>query len=326
MGKNYAVGVDLGGTKIATALVDLDANILERVVAPTRAQAGAGEVLEDIKETVRRVLGTRGVSLDQVVGIGVGSPGPLNPQTGVVLFAPNLGWHNVPVGEIMEKEFGVPVMVENDANLAGLAEARVGAGKGSKNMVYMTVSTGIGGGIIIDGEIYRGSGFVAGEIGHMVILPGGPKCGCGNQGCYEALASGTAIARMARDRVASKAKTSILEHAGGDLDAISAKHVADAAKAGDAVAKEIIEEAATYLGIGMANLINILNPDVIVVGGGVSQMGDMLFVPARNSAMKNALPSSAEGVRIVPAALGGDVGVMGAALLVLEAYRRSGLS
>ncbi|HHY45963.1 MAG TPA: ROK family protein [Firmicutes bacterium] len=313
----FAVGVDLGGTKVATGITDTRGRVLYRVERPTEAEKGVERVFDNIHTTVREVIDRAGASLDQIVGIGVCSPGPLDPATGVVLFAPNLKWNNVPLKKTMEEALGLPVSVENDARLAALGEFYSGAGRGAENMVYITVSTGIGGGLIFDGRLYRGTSYVAGEVGHTIIEPGGPRCGCGNRGCLEALASGTAIARMARELVAAGHGKRILALAGGDESLITAKLVARSAGEGDEEALSILDRAFTYLGIGVANLVNLLNPEVIVIGGGVARIGDKLFEKVRQVVSQTAISAASGAVRIVPSLLGGDAGVVGAAVLAL---------
>lgn len=318
----YAVGVDLGGTKVATALTDTHGRILQRAEVPTSAQEGVDAVIGRIVESIRTVMNTivdgRKVSPDEILGIGVGSPGPLDVERGIVLFSPNLKWENVPICDRIAEATGLPAYLDNDANVAAMAENRFGAGKGVENMLYMTVSTGIGGGIIINGRIYRGSHGNAGEIGHMTIKPDGPPCGCGNFGCLEALASGTAIAREAAEGIRAGVATTVLQKAGGDPGKVTARLVGEAAREGDPFAKEVVHKAAYYLGIGLANLVNIFDPEIIVIGGGVSRIGEELFEPARRTMRERALAAMAKQVKSVPALLGGDSGVLGAASLVYD--------
>ncbi|MGE5584575.1 MAG: ROK family protein [Bacillota bacterium] len=320
MARPLVVGVDLGGTKVATAAAGCDAAIVSRVTSPTEPERGVDAVVATIIESVEEAVAEAGATLDAVAGVGVGSPGPLNPETGVVTFAPNLKWHDVPLGALMRQALGVPIYMENDANLAALGEARYGAGRGSKNMIYITVSTGIGGGLIFDGEIYSGSSFVAGEIGHMTIADEdeGPRCGCGNYGCLESLASGPAIARMARELIRHGEETMIVDLVQGNIELVTSEIVGRAALAGDAAAIAILGKAADYLGIGIANLVNILNPDTIVIGGGVSRVGEILLEPVREVVAERALRPAFEAVRIVQAELGPDAGVVGAVCLVLS--------
>ncbi len=313
------VGVDLGGTQIRVILRDADGNIVSRASALTQASDGQEQVIARIIETVRQAVGA--TPWGAIQGIGIGVPGPVDPWTGVVLQAPNLpGWRDVPIRAIVQSAFGVPVEVGNDANLAALGEHMYGAGVGVANLIYVTISTGIGGGIIADGKLLLGAKGLAGEFGHQTLVPDGPLCGCGNRGCLEALGSGTAIARMAREAVTRGQGQKLLELAQGSVEALDARIVASAARAGDAVAQDILRCAATYVGIGLANVVNILNPELIVLGGGVTRMGELLFDPVREVIAQRAMPAM-RAVRIVPAALGGDVVLFGAVALIANALK-----
>ncbi len=317
MGKALVIGVDLGGTKVATAAADLDGLLLAKVIEPTRPERGIGAVIETIVDTIKEAATSAGASKSDIRSVGIGSPGPIDPKAGVVVFAPNLMWHNVPIVELLESELDLPVCLENDANVAALGEYRFGAGRKSSNMVYITVSTGVGGGLILDGEIYAGSFGMAGEVGHMTIADDGPLCGCGNQGCLEALAAGPAIARKAQACILHGQETIMTDMVSGRLEEITSKTVGEAAAAGDILAKEIVDKAAEYLGIGIANLINVINPDTIVIGGGVSNMGELLLQPLRRATQRRAMKAAFEKVEIVKAELGSDAGVVGAVCLAL---------
>jgi glucokinase len=316
----YAVGVDLGGTKILTAISDRKGNIITRVTLPTLANEGVEAVVGRIKDSIRQAIDESGIPMENVAGIGVCAPGAINTRTGVVLESPNLpDWHNVPLREMIGKEFGLPVYLDNDANVAGLAEAFWGAGKGCRNILYLTVSTGIGGGIIHSGQIYRGSHDFAGEVGHVTLQhEGGPECGCGNTGCLEALASGTAITRMAKEAIAAGRQSKILDLADGDIDKITTVIVSKALKEGDELAREIVAKAAMWLGIGTASFVNLFDPDMIVIGGGTSNIGEPLFAPVREIVQKRSMKAICKNVEIVPAKCGGDVGVLGALSLVFS--------
>lgn len=318
MTKAY-IGIDLGGTKISTALMDEHGAILARAGCETEAATGQDAVIARMVDTAKQVARDGGkADLRGIIAIGVGAPGPLDTKLGVLTAPPNLpGWLNVPLARIIEEQLGVPAYLENDANAAALAEFHYGAGVGCANMIYVTVSTGIGGGIILNGQLYGGTDGAAGEVGHTMILPDGPLCGCGNRGHLEALASGTAIARAARELIAKGVPTLMVELAQGDTSAVTALTVEIAAKRGDLEAQRIIDRAMEYLGIGMANLANIFNPDMIVLGGGVTKMGEMLFAPVRRAVDRFAFPIIAKTVQIVPAKLGKDVGVIGAATVAV---------
>jgi len=308
------IGIDLGGTKISTALVGRDGEIVAHDYQPTRAAEGEQAVIGRMLDGARRVMAQAGVDGSQVAAVGIGAPGPVDIEAGVVVAPPNLpGWERVPLEQLIQDELGINTFLENDANAAALGEHRFGAGRGVKHMIYVTVSTGIGGGLILDGKLYHGDSGGAGEIGHVTIMPGGPRCGCGNHGCLEALASGTAIARVARERVAHGTPTLIADLAEGDPERVTAKVVAEAAGQGDKVANEILTKAMDYLGIGMANLVNLFNPQVIVIGGGLTNIGARLFGPVRQAIEQHALRAAAQAVRVAPADLGDNVGVLGAA-------------
>jgi len=308
------IGIDLGGTKIGTGLVGGDGRIIAHDYEPTRAVEGQRAVIGRMLDGARRVMAQAGVHGSQVAAVGIGAPGFLDIEAGVVVAPPNLpGWERVPLKQLIEDQLGISTFLENDANAAALGEYRFGAGRGAEHMIYVTASTGIGGGLILDGKLYHGESGGAGEIGHMTIMPDGPRCGCGNHGCLEALASGTAIARVARERVTRGAPTLIANLAEGDPERITAKLVAEAAGQGDEVAEDILAEAMNYLGIGMANLVNLFNPQVIVIGGGLTNIGEKLFGPVRQVIDRRAFRATAQAVRVAPAELGDNVGVLGAA-------------
>ncbi len=322
--KLLILGVDLGSTKILTAVVDAEGKMLSRDHSITAAAKGQDYVIHAILESAGRSLEQAGMSAAEISAIGVGAPGISNPETGILFTSPHLpGWKNVPLRDIVQKALGKKTFMINDANAAALGELRFGAARGARNFIYITVSTGIGGGIVIDGKIYGGAIGIAGEVGHMTINDKGPLCKCGNRGCWEMLASGTALAREAREHIEKGGKTSILEYAGGDIGAVKAEAVQKAAQAGDVLAKEIIAQTAYYLGVGLANLVNIFNPEMIVIGGGLSNMGDMLLEPAYMTARERAFKESYGAVRFARAELGRNSGVMGAVAFALEELKKS---
>jgi glucokinase len=316
--KRLVIGIDLGGTKISTALVDGAGGIIARDYRETMAAACPDAVIERMLDAARQVMAEANVETAQVAAVGIGAPGPLDVAAGVVVSPPNLpGWERVLLRQLIADALTIPAFLEKDANAAAMGEHLFGAGQGARHMIYVTVSTGIGSGLILDGRLYHGATSMAGEIGHTTIVPDGPRCGCGNRGCLEALTSGTAVARRARECVAQGAATLIADLAEGDPERITAKVVAQAADQGDAEARQIIAEAMNYLGIGMANLVNLFNPQLIVVGGGLANIGDALFEPVRHVIEQRAFRAAAEAVRVVPAKLGDDVGVLGAAAVAL---------
>ncbi len=319
----YALAVDIGGTKILTALVREDGAVAARARVDTPAR-GVEPVVKAVVATAESVLREGIAGREQVVAAGVGAPGPMDPDAGVVFDPPNMeGWHDVPLGTLLTDRLRMRVFIENDANAAGVGEWWVGAGQGISDLIYVTVSTGIGGGIIIADRLHHGVSGTAGEVGHMTIDLNGPPCPCGRgTGHLEVLASGTAIARMAHEAVEGGRRSGLLDLAGGRPEAITAAMVEAAAREGDEVAGEVFTRAATYLGVGMGSLLNLFNPQRIIIGGGVSKAGEMLFAPVRRIARARAFERPGRDAEIVPAALGDDVGVVGAAAV---AFQRVGI-
>lgn len=316
------VGVDLGGTKIRTVVATAEGEIVAGDQRPTAAAGGPEAVIERVVGSVEAALRRAGASLEQIVGIGVGAPGPVDVRRGAVVMAPNLpGWRDVPLREALRQRLGVAVHLANDASVAALGEHRFGAGRGSQHMVYITVGTGIGGGLIIDGALYEGAAGGAGEVGHMVLEPQGPPCGCGARGCLEALAAGPAIARQAESALGGAAgRPSLLRGlAGGLLGGVTAEMVVQAARQGDALSLEVLATAARYLGLGITNVVHLCNPELVVVGGSVAKAGELLLGPARRVLRQRGLPLLAEAVRVLPGELGDDAGTLGAVALVLRA-------
>ncbi len=317
------LGIDLGGTKILTAIVDAEGYIISRDHSITPAKEGQDEVIKSILKSVDRTLDQARITMDGLRAIGIGAPGLSNSETGVLFTSPHLpGWQDVPLRDIIEQRLGKKAFLINDANAAAVAELYFGAGRGARNFIYITLSTGIGSGIIINGEIYTGATGTAGELGHMVIKDNGPVCKCGNRGCWETLASGTALAREARDRIREGANTSILDYIGGEIEKVNAEVVHQAAQAGDNLANELIAQTGYYVGVGLANLINIFNPEIIVIGGGLSNIGDMLLEPAYEEAKRRAFKQSFRVVRFARAELGRNTGAIGAAKFALNEMER----
>ncbi|MFW6035160.1 MAG: ROK family protein [Halothermotrichaceae bacterium] len=312
----YYIGVDLGGTKIYTALADETGKVLAKIKLLTESNRGIDKVFENIVESINIVIKDADIDRSSVRRIGVGSPGPLNIDEGIIYTAPNLeNWVNIKIVKILEDKTGIPVLLENDANAAALGEKWFGAGKEANNMLYMTVSTGIGGGIIVNKKIYHGSSDTAGEVGHMIIKPDGPTCGCGNPGCLETFASGTAVARKGR-QVLHKS-TILQELSKGNPDNIDGALVAQAAELGDFEAQKIWREEGYYLGIGLANLINIFNFDMILLGGGVMNSWELFADEMFKNIKKYAFESTYSQAVIKKAALGSEVGVIGAVAVAM---------
>jgi len=309
------IGLDVGGTKIAGGVIDAAGAIVERTQVPTAADHPETIVADMIK--VARDLSAK---IPDVAAVGVGAAGLVDSARGVILGAPNLAYRDVAVGETITKELGLPAIVDNDANVAALAEAIHGAGREAGDQIMVTVGTGIGGGIIIDRRIYRGHYGVGAELGHMIVDPDGPVCGCGNRGCWEAVASGNAIGKLARQRVEGGAGPDVLARAGGDIAAITGELVGEAAQDGDPFARDVLAEIGRLLGIGFASIVNIFDPEIIVVGGGAAAgNGELLLAPARESMTAHILGTAwRRPVRVVTAELGNDAGIVGAAVLARE--------
>jgi glucokinase len=311
VGDLYA-GIDLGGTKIRTLVTAADGSVLGDDRVATQPLEGVEAVIARIVQSVHDAASAAGVEVSSLRAIGVAAPGPIDTVRGVITDPPNLhGWHNVPLAHILQERLGAPTVLENDANCQGLAEHEFGAGRGFKHMIFVTVSTGIGGGIIIDNELYVGASGAAGEIGHLVVASEGPECGAGHVGCLEAMASGTAIARDAaalieQGRLIRTAR--IAEH----NPPLDAEDVYRASQEGEAEAAAIITRAGRYLGTGLASLINAFNPQAIVVGGGLVNMGDAIMAPAIEIARQRSFGQSFADVQILEGELGGRAGALGA--------------
>lgn len=308
---NFVIGIDLGGTDIKGALLDLDGHTLEKIRVATDAKNGYQAVVARVLQVIEQLKQWSGIENKEISGVGIGIPGQIDYSQGKVLFAPNLDWHEVNIKQSIEQASGLPVFLDNDGNVAALGEMWSGAGKGYANIVMLTIGTGIGGGIIIDGQLLRGKSGSAGEIGHMIMLKNGPLCNCGQSGCLETLTAAPAILRQAREAMQSDRKTSLT-----DFAQLTAKDVFIAAERGDQVALQIIANSAYWLGIAIANLINVINPELVIIGGGVARAGDILIAPIRQIALAKALSVAAEAVKIVPAYLGNDAGCIGAGALV----------
>ena len=313
----YVVGIDIGGTNIvAGTLAEDGSELLGLVSEPTFSELGAEAVLTRIVKLARASMAAaRG---KEIAGVGIGSPGPLDTKTGVVLLTPNLGWTNFPLRDRLAKSLGLPATLDNDANCAIFGEWWRGAARGANHVVGLTIGTGIGGGIVLGGEIYRGVSDLAGEIGHMTIDVMGRRCKCGNDGCLEAYASGPAIAARAVEGIRPGADTSLPGYVNGDLSKITAQVVYEAAHDGDEYAREVVKDTAKFLGAGVANIINIFNPEVVVICGGVTLAGDRLFVPLRAEVQRRAFKPAVDVCRIVPGELTGTAGVYGAAAVFVK--------
>ncbi len=316
--RRFIIGVDLGGTNIAAgAMTEDGSESFAMRSIPTHSAMGDEAVAERIvtlvEEVIRDTIEATHSARSDFLGVGVGAPGPLDRRHGIVLVAPNLGWKDFPLRQRIHERLSLPTTLDNDANCATFGEWWQGAARGGTNVVGLTIGTGIGGGLILDGHLYHGSSDMAGEIGHTTIDLNGRHCKCGNYGCLEAYASGPAIATRAREvLVREEGESAIPAMVDGNLADITAQIVYDAAKAGDLLANEIVRDTARYLGAGIANLLNIFNPDIVVIAGGVTAAGDALFVPMRAEVRRRAFSPAVKAVRIVPGELPGTAGVVGA--------------
>lgn len=326
----YIVGVDLGGTNIVCGAMPEDGS---RQIAtrtePTRSTQGAEAVVDRIARMIHTVIAETiaetGARRSDFLGVGIGSPGPLDREKGVVLITPNLGWTNFPLRAEVVERVGMPATLDNDANCATLGEWWLGAARGANNVIGITIGTGIGGGIIIDGRLFHGASDVAGELGHTTIDSTGRRCKCGNYGCLEAYASGPAIADRAREALAGAEASVLSEMVKGQLDLITAQTVYDAAtQHHDAVAREVVRDTARFLGAGIANMLNMLNPDVVVVMGGVTQAGDALMDPLRAEVRRRAFRPAVDACEIVLGTLPGTAGVVGAVATFKASLGRDG--
>jgi glucokinase len=312
----YYLGLDIGGTKLEAALVEASGSIVHAERTPTHAAEGADAVLERIMALLARVLVPGRVSQVQISALGVGVPGAVEHETGLIHHLVNLpGWAGLPLRDILIARFRLPVFMTNDANAAALGEYVFGNGIGSKNMLYVTASTGIGAGIIIDGKIVGGANGAAGEVGHMILHAEGQLCNCGNRGCWETLSSGPAIVKAARRYIDEGATTAITQLAGHGP--IKTEHVFAARQQGDAVAKLVVDRALHCLGIGIGNLVNVLNPERVIIGGGVTNAGEIVLSTVAGVVRQMAY-GPAKSVKIMPARLGAQAGVIGAAAVAMQ--------
>jgi len=309
---------DIGGTKILAGFITASGTLIAKRRIETLPERGAEDIVARVAALLRELAGHSDISWSAVRAVGCSVPGPLDAGRGVVLFSPNLDWRDVPLVELVQRRLDVPVAIEDDARCAALGEAAFGAAHDAKNALYVTVSTGIGAGVIVDGQIYRGAHGFAGEIGHMTIVAAGPPCACGNFGCLEALSSGTAIATHAR-QVLRHGDETVLRTFVSDPALLTAEQVAQAAQAGDALAAHIMETAGHYLGIGLAAAASVIDPEVIVLGGAVAQPESIFVRAAREMFARRAITPLGGLIRLVPAMLGDESGLWGAFALVKSA-------
>ncbi|AYB40014.1 ROK family glucokinase [Brevibacillus laterosporus] len=317
MTKRMIVGVDIGGTTIKIALLDPNGKIITKTQIPTPVPEGEDAIIQQMTSTIDQLMAEQGFTKEEAYGIGIGVPGPVDTDTGFVYEAVNLGLKDTALKAKTEALTGLPTYVENDANAAALGEMWCGAGQGTDNLVAITLGTGIGGGIIIDGKIVHGVKGVGGEIGHVTVNPDGPLCNCGKKGCMERYGSATAII-LGIEKAAKEGRSTYLAKQLTEKGSLTAKDAFDAAAEGDIAAQEVIDQAAFYTGFGLSHIANLLNPAKIVIGGGVSAAGDVLFRLIRKSFDSYTWKIAADSCEILPATLGNDAGVIGASWLVKQ--------
>ena len=307
----YKLGIDLGGTNIVAGVVDDNYKIVATAQVKTNCPRPAEEIVSDMAAAAQRAVENAGLKLSDIEAMGVGTPGAIDPVHGVVCYANNLDFHDVPMAAMLKEKLGVDFYIENDANAAAYGEYVAGAAKGAKNAVCITLGTGVGAGIVIDGKIYSGSNFGGAEVGHTVISVDGPQCTCGRKGCFEVYSSATGLVRMTKEALAANPESAMK-----DEERISARTAFNYMRAGDATAKQVVDDYIKYLAAGITNTINIFQPDILCIGGGVCNEGDPLLVPMKEIVKKEVYTrNSAKNTEIVIAKLGNDAGIIGAAFL-----------
>ena len=321
----HLIGVDLGGTKILAGVFNRELKCLGRAKISTKPQRGSEEVIERIARCVKDAVDECDMDFKQIKAIGVGAPGAVDPESGRVIFAPNLAWEDVPLKKLLEKELELPVFVENDCHVCTLGIHDVELSRKPRHMIGIFLGTGIGGGLIFDGKLYSGFNQTGGEVGHMVLEVTGPKCSCGNRGCFEALASRASIFRKIQTAVKDGEKTVLTEMLGEGLENLRSGDLRKAIKRGDKFVERVIEDAAEYTGIAVANLINICNPEVVVLGGGlIEALADEMMAIIIETAKDYAMPGTFKGTEIFASKLADDAGIFGSAVLARMRTRKSG--
>ncbi len=314
----YRLGIDLGGTNIVAGVVDENYNIVAKVSCKTAVPRPESEICDSMAEVAKKAVEKAKLTMDDIESIGIGVPGAVNPKTGVIEYSANLFFHNWEVVKMMEERLNTKVIIENDANAAALGEYLAGSAKGAKNAVAITLGTGVGGGIIVNGKIYSGSNFAGAELGHMVIVKDGKECACGRKGCWEAYASATGLINLTKQKILSEKLeySYMLKLCDGDINKVSGKTAFDAMKDGDPTAKAVVEEYMSYLACGLINIINIFQPDILCIGGGISNQGDNLLIPLRAIIERERYTKHNDKQTVVcTCSLGNDAGIIGAAYL-----------
>ena len=312
----YNLGIDLGGTGIKTGVVDDNFNIIGRGTADTNMPRPADEIMDDIAAACFEAVKNAGLTMADIENIGIGTPGTVNAETGILEFAGNLGMHNYPMGEALEARLGKKVILENDTNAAAFGELFGGAAKGAKSAVCVTLGTGVGSGIILDGKIFCGSNFAGGEIGHTVVVMDGKPCNCGRCGCWEKYASATALIEQTKDAMEANPQSKMWEIADGNLSEVNGKTAFDALRAGDKAGTAVVEQYIKYVACGVINIINTFQPDIVCIGGGISKERDTLLAPMCEIVERERFSKySVKQTKLVAAELGNDAGIIGAAYL-----------
>ena len=315
----YRLGIDLGGTNIVAGVVDENYKIVAKASCKTNVPRPESDICDSMAEVAVKACEKAGITMDEVESIGIGVPGAVNPKTGVIEYSANLHFHNWEVSKMMNERLGKNVLIENDANAAALGEYLAGSAKGAKNAIAITLGTGVGGGIIINGKIYSGSNFAGAELGHMVIVKDGKQCGCGRKGCWEAYSSATGLINLTKEKILSeKLDYSFMLNkiCGGDINKVNGKTAFDAMEAGDNDAKEVLDEYFGYLATGLVNIINIFQPDVLCIGGGISNQGENPLRPPRELSEEELYTKpNDKQTQLCVCTLGNDAGIIGAAFL-----------
>lgn len=314
----YRLGIDLGGTNIVAGVVDKNCKIIAKASCKTAVPRPEGEICDSMTEVALKAINKAKITIDDIESIGIGVPGAVNPKTGVIEYSANLFFHNWEVVEMMEERFNKKVAIENDANAAALGEYLAGSAKGAKNAVAITLGTGVGGGIIVDGKIYSGSNFAGAELGHMVIVKDGKECACGRRGCWEAYASATGLISLTKQKILSEKLeySYMLKLCDGDINKVSGRTAFDGMRDGDTTARAVVEEYISYLACGLVNIINIFQPDILCIGGGISNEGEALLRPLRNIIERERYTKHNDKQTVIcKCTLGNDAGIIGAAYL-----------
>lgn len=314
----YRLGIDLGGTNIVAGVVDKKYKIVAKVSCKTAVPRPESEICDSMAEVAKKAVEKAKLTMDEIESVGIGVPGAVNPKTGVIEYSANLFFHNWEVVEMMEERLGKKVHIENDANAAALGEYLAGSAKGARNAVAITLGTGVGGGIIVDGKIYSGSNFAGAELGHMVIVKDGKECACGRRGCWETYASATGLINLTKQKILSEKLefSYMLKLCDGDINKVSGRTAFDAMRDGDPTAKSVVEEYISYLSCGLVNIINIFQPDVLCIGGGISNEGENLLGPVRSYVERERYTKHNDKQTVIcKCTLGNDAGIIGAAYL-----------